>query len=168
MNKDKIREIRNYIVMGGPEARINALCDALLEDGPQDPVWGAMDRLEGRIAKMERPLKDSKCEWVFEGHGLWTPDCGGGMLEYPASGYCPNCGLEIIVDDYGPDPPWPKVDNGTWQDGVDYGKDLERQRWIDRARLLRWPHDEGHTSEWWGGWNSVIGALLEDMGVSDE
>ena len=44
----------------------------------------------------------------------------------------------------------------------------ERQRWIARARLLRWPHDEGHTSEWWGGWNSVIGALLEDMGVSDE
>jgi len=85
MNKDKIREIRNYIVMGGPEARINALCDALLDEG-------------------------EKCEWVFEGHGLWTPDCGGGMLEYPASGYCPNCGLEIIVDDYGPDPPWPKVE----------------------------------------------------------
>ena len=142
MNKDKIREIRNYIVMGGPEARINALCDALLEE--------------------------DVCKWFKAGGGMWSADCCSEMQRYPDSGYCPNCGLEIIVDDYGPDPPWRKVDNGTWQDGVDYGKDLERQLWIARARLLRWPHDEGHTSEWWGGWNSVIGALLEDMGVRDE
>ena len=61
------------------------------------------------MSKPKRPgSKEDVCKWFTAGGGMWSADCCGEMQRYPDSGYCPNCGCEIIVDDYGPDPPWPK------------------------------------------------------------
>ena len=149
MNKDSIRK------------HIDALRDALLEE-------------------------ENTCVKVMDG----LAQLGGEPPKQPSLLPCPACGGEAGIDGFVGRPAWddwtecikcgmrgPEHDStgSKWnamprrnESGIDFGTDQERQRWIARARLLRWPHDEGHTSEWWGGWNSVIGALLEDMGVRDE
>jgi len=44
-----------------------------------------------------------KCVW-YNDQGIWIPCEGDLQWEFPRSGYCPWCGLEIEAQDYDPAP----------------------------------------------------------------
>lgn len=66
-----------------------------------------------------------KCIWYTDSEGVcWLPDCEGGLhWEFPKSGYCPWCGLEIEVWPYDPTPWEAPVGPDVGQLPIDHERD---------------------------------------------